>query len=176
MSKKETVLKIPGANLRVFREIFGSYINTHSELSEGIISDFNGTVDTEGNFYITKKGKDSEKRLNYEAKLTGKIKASDDGKETELRYSLYPSGALIVCLIVLGILCAGLLAYALTTHFTVGNDAALLPASFFAAAYVILLVVSVFRPECRSLEKVLDKIVGEYAARLDTEEKKDDKI
>ena len=172
--KKGYVLHVPGADLRQFENTFCAYVQTGKEASEGIISDYSGSIDPEGRFYITRKGKDASKGLNNEAHLMGSVREDREKNETVIEYFTRMSAVFLACMVILGVFCAGFLTYALIAYFKLDKFGPLLPASFFFIAFVLVLCVSLVRPESRSLEKVLEKIVGEYADIVDPEQTAED--
>ena len=161
--KKGYVLRIPGSDLQQFENSFCAYVQTGKEASDGIISDYSGAVDPDGKFFITRRGKDAAKGQNNEAHLMGTISADIEKNETVVTYYTQMSMVFLACMIVLGLFCAGFLTYALIAYFNADKTGPLLPASFFTIGFLVALVISIVRPECRALEKVLETIVNEYA-------------
>ena len=161
--KKGYVLRVSGADEQLFENTFCAYVQTGKEASDGIVSDYRGTVDRDGRFFITRKGKDVSKGLNNEAHLMGTVHTDREKNETVIEYVVRMSAVFLACMVILGLLCAGFLTYALIVYFQAGQTGPLLPSSFFTIGFLVVLVISLVRPDCRALEKVLEKIIGEYA-------------
>ena len=75
----------------------------------------------------------------------------------------------IACYVIIGLLFAAVTAVGLVKVVQSGDIAAILPAPFLALAFIIMTVITVTKPECRTLEKCLEEI-----AENSLEDKRDD--
>ncbi len=167
MATKINVLKIPGVDIKLFENVFCGYVKTAREESDGIESDFNGAIGADGEFVIAKKGKNDEKRAEYESRLWGRVFSEEGSDELTVEYSTRTSRVLIASFVLFTLGFFGFLAYTLIKYFGGGSAFGLYPTIFFAIGFFALLPSVVFGLEVRRLEKVLDKIIGEYASVLE---------
>ena len=131
---------------------------------------FTGGIDSDGRFTIFRKSGGarsvSGRRLNYDTRLEGRIYCEPDGEggyDASVEYRTSVSAVFGVSLVIMALLCAGFIAIAAVRYFGSGSTGAILPASFFTLAFVIMLAIRLINPDCRALEKKLFEIAGEFA-------------
>lgn len=160
MKDRINIIRIKGTDFPLLRKTFCGYVTTGDEDSSED-SDFKGNLDRDMNFYIVKKGHENNQSLNYEARMTGKI-YEEDG-DTIIEYSVAMSDVFRACFIVVGLLAVSVTGIALYRFFKDLGSGMLLPSSFFVIAFLIMLGVLLVKPDCRAIEKCLEKIAGEYS-------------
>ena len=164
MKEQTNIIKIPGTGQKKFRRCFGGYVSTGEEDSS-TESDFRGNIDQDGRFFIVRKGHENNGSLNYEARMTGRI-YEEDGY-TYIEYNVEMSPVFRVCFAIMAVITAAVTGTALYRFFADLGSGMLLPASFFVIAFLIMLFVLIVKPECRAMEKCMDKIAGEFADNAD---------
>ncbi len=160
MAEKTTVVTIEGCDVPLFEKVFAGYVSTGREESSDE-ADFRGDLDGDGRFYIVRKGHEHSRSMDYEARLTGTVRP--EGNKTVVEYSVQMSPVFKACFFIFAFLCAALLTYALIAYFAMSNPGPLAVVPFFMTAFIILLVIFIVKPDCRAVEKCLDRIVNEYA-------------
>jgi hypothetical protein len=168
MADKITVIRIAGDDEELFRKSFAGYVSTGEDDSSQE-ADFRGSLDRDGRFFIVRKGHGDNRSLDYEARMTGTV--GTGGGETVVEYTVTMSPVFRVCFFVLALLWAGFSAFALVSYFSAGNGRPLMAASFFTIAFAVMLVIFIVKPDCRAVEKCLERIASEYASVLDAAEK-----
>ena len=131
---------------------------------------FTGGIDSDGRFTIFRKSGGarsvSGRRLNYDTRLEGRIYCEPDGEggyDASVEYRTSVSAVFSVSLVIMALFCAGFIALAAVRYFGSGATGAILPASFFTLAFIIMLAIRLINPDCRALEKKLFEIAGEFA-------------
>ncbi|MCQ2428645.1 MAG: hypothetical protein MJ137_09685 [Clostridia bacterium] len=157
-SKTVNAIRMKGKGTDEFVRIF-KQMNSPDE--NGADSGFRGGIDADGNFTVVRKGSDKGEKMNYDARLEGRVYI-DEG-DTVIEYSVHQSAVFIVSFIVIGIITAVLDVFALIRYFTADNIMLILPASFFTLCVIIMSVITAIKPDVRALEKQLLKIAEAYA-------------
>lgn len=168
MADKTTIVTIEGCDLNLLEKVFLGYVSTGKDDSS-TEADFKGDIDADGRFYIVRKGHESSRSMDYEARLTGKV-TEQNNCNTVIEYGVQMSPVFKVCFIIFSVLCAALLTFALIAYFGSSNPVPLAITPFFVTAFIILLIIFIVKPDCRAVEKCLDTIVNEYAAVLEKRE------
>jgi len=164
MSKKLNVITIDGDSPELFKKVFRGYVSTGEEDSSEE-SDFRGSLDRDGKFYIVKKGHENNQSLNYEARLTGEVR-SENGK-TVVEYSVAMSRVFELCFYFISALFIGLWTYAIIGFINDGSQGTFLFSSFCTVAFLIMLLIYIIKPDCKAVEKCMDKICEEYVSVID---------
>jgi len=173
MSKKVTVLTIEGLNPKRFADTLCGYVKTQKEESEGIISDFVGSIDEEnGRFDIARKASGGS-RMNFEASLHGSFAPSKDKKSLVVEYYTNASALYIASFIIVSILFAGALTMTLLQYFLGAEKIQTFFTLSFGFAFLILLPNAIFKFDIRSLNKIMNTIVTEYATTMERDERLD---
>ena len=158
MAKKVSVLRMNGRGPEVFARVFNLMNGIDGD---GNDSGFRGGIDAEGYFSLVRKGGDTKSRMNYDARLTGRVR--QEGDETVIEYTSSQSALFAAGYAVVGAAAAAFSAFAAARYFAQDKVGAMLPASFLLLCFLVMTAVMIIKPDRRALEKHLMKIAESYA-------------